>query len=274
MGIAIPDALGAIRHAIRALQHESVGDSRPAVTAIRMHTLPVAPRRLITLIESGRVTSVADSVWHAASVMAQISVVYAVVWGVSHMPAPRATPLSGLPSFLAPLKQERPRPAQEHVSYAELGGVGTAAEAERPAGAAASSTVAIVDRLKAPERENVVDAATASVAHVADSALPVFSEIEVDSAAARDPESEGPKYPPVLMARGIEGSVLATFIVDIHGRPDLGSYIALEATNNLFAVAVQEALPRMKFRPAKRNNEPVRQQVELRFTFKVVKPPK
>ena len=100
-----------------------------------------------------------------------------------------------------------------------------------------------------------------------------FSEIEVDSAASRDPESAGPEYPPTLMAAGFEGSVLATFVVDTSGRPDLATYIALESSHPLFSLAIRDALPRMKFRPAKRGNVPVRQQVELRFSFRVVRPP-
>lgn len=75
------------------------------------------------------------------------------------------------------------------------------------------------------------------------------------------------------MAKGIQGSVLATFVVDETGRPDVNTYLALESTDTLFALAVRNALPRMKFRPAKRNNITVRQQVEQRFSFRVVKVP-
>ena len=74
------------------------------------------------------------------------------------------------------------------------------------------------------------------------------------------------------MAKGIGGSVLATFVVNVDGRPDLDTYMALEASDSLFAQAVREALPRMKFRPAKINDKPVRQLVEQRFLFKVVQP--
>jgi protein TonB len=179
-------------------------------------------------------------------------------------------PLSDRPTFLAPLIQSHPRPVQEQLSYTALGGAATpvqlATVGDNPAVAAVAKDMAVTEKVGGGDDK------VASEAHAAEE-LPVFSEIEVDSAASRDPESAGPVYPPTLMAKGIEGSVLATFVVDTSGRPDVGTYIALEATHTLFGNAVREALPRMKFRPAKRGNVPVRQQVELRFSFRVVKPP-
>ncbi|MBL0173371.1 MAG: TonB family protein [Gemmatimonadaceae bacterium] len=184
------------------------------------------------------------------------------------MVLPNEAPLSDKPTFLAPLVQARPHPVQEQLSYAALGGTPVPDQLPKAGAppAAAVKELAIADVVGGGDNK------VPSEAHVAE-ALPVFSEIEVDSAAARDPDSEGPVYPPTLMAKGIEGSVLATFVVDTSGRPDVDTYIALESTNPLFSLAVRDALPRMKFRPAKRNNEPVRQQVELRFSFRVVKPP-
>lgn len=231
--------------------------------------MPLAPipRRVpFTLLESGRVTSSSHRLAYGASMVAQVALVCVVVVQLSRVAVLNDEPLSDRPTFLAPLVQAQPRPVQEQLSYAALGG----APVPEPQPTAGAPLATVVKELAIAEIVGGGDNKVPSEAHVAEE-LPVFSEIEVDSAAARDPDSEGPVYPPTLMAKGIEGSILATFVVDTNGRPDVDTFLALEATHNLFSIAVRDALPRMKFRPAKRNNIPVRQQVELRFSFRVVK---
>jgi len=223
----------------------------------------------LTLLESGRVSSAGHQATMAGSVVGQVTLVCVAVWGFSRVLPDNAAPLSDRPTFLAPLHQERPRPVQEKLSYAALGGVASPEPQPRVGELTDASRVSTV---AAPDRVGGGDEKPPSEAHAEDQSR-AYSEIEVDSAAARDPDSEGPVYPPTLMAKGIQGSVLATFVVDETGRPDVNTYLALESTDTLFALAVRNALPRMKFRPAKRNNIPVRQQVEQRFSFRVVKVP-
>lgn len=229
-----------------------------------------ARRAPFTLLESGRVTPLSHQLGVGASVSAQVALVCVLAVQMSRVSLAPEQPLSDRPTFLAPLRQAQPRPVQEQLTYTALGGASTPEPlptvGEKATVAAVVKDVAVVEKVGAGDNQ------VAAEAHVA-AELPVFSEIEVDSAAARDPDSEGPVYPPTLMAKGIEGSVLATFVVDTNGRPDVDTYIALEATHPLFGTAVRAALPRMKFRAAKRGNVPVRQQVELRFSFRVVKPP-
>ena len=237
---------------------------------MRMPIAPIARRVPFTLLESGRARSLNHRVAFGASIVVQVVVVCAVAFGLSRVSTPNEEPLSDRPSFLAPLMQLRPRPVQETLSYAGLGGAATPLP-QRDVGVTPVASEKVME-LALAEKVGGGDTSVASEAHV-EEASEVFSEVEVDSAASRDPDSEAPRYPASLMAKGIEGSILATFVVDTNGRPDVSSFIALEATHPLFAAAVRDVLPRMKFRPAKRNNVPVRQQVELRFSFRVVKPP-
>jgi TonB family protein len=98
-----------------------------------------------------------------------------------------------------------------------------------------------------------------------------FTLLDVDSTAARDPTSAVPLYPHELVTRGIEGRVVVRFVVDTTGRADLETFRVVEASHPLFAAAVREALPAMKFRPAALGNIRVRQLVELPFGFQIVR---
>lgn len=206
---------------------------------------------------------------YGGSILGQVSVVCGVVAIMARVVVPIAPVDDNRPSFLAPFKREGPRPVQERVSYAALGGV--AVKEDRPTYGDVPRP-SVPNDVALPEKVDAGDGLKLSEAHEEETSK-AFSDIEVDSAASRDPDSEGPIYPPKLMAKGIGGSVLATFVVNVDGRPDLDTYMALEASDSLFAQAVREALPRMKFRPAKINDKPVRQLVEQRFLFKVIQPP-
>ena len=223
----------------------------------------------LTLLESRRVTSLSHRLAVGGSIVGQVAAMCGAAMVMARVVEPTTSVPDDRPSFLAPLLREHPRPVQEVLSYAALGGV-SAPEAQPAPGDMQRKTVD--NDMARREKVGTGDDRPPSVAHE-DEMSRAFSDIEVDSAASRDPDSEGPVYPPTLMAKGIEGSVLATFIVGVDGRPDLETYIALEATDSLFAIAVRDALPRMKFRPAKINSTPVRQLVEQRFFFKVVKRP-
>jgi hypothetical protein len=222
----------------------------------------------LTLLESRRSTSLGHRLAYGGSILGQVAMAFGAIAFMNRVVVPSGGEEMAGPSFLAPFIREAPRPVQETISYAALGGdAGT----EKLPSAGDVPKPSVEDDVALPEKVEAGDDRKPAETHVEDTQK-AFSDIEVDSAASRDPESEGPIYPPTLMAKGIEGSVLATFIVDVTGRPDLETYIPLEATDSLFANAVRDALPRMKFRPAKINDKPVRQLVEQRFLFKVIKP--
>jgi len=96
-----------------------------------------------------------------------------------------------------------------------------------------------------------------------------YQLVEVDSAATHDPTSAAPVYPPALEARGVEGHVIVRFIVDSTGLVDMSTVMTMEATAVEFDRAVREALPKMKFRPAKVGERRVRQLAEQLFKFEV-----
>jgi protein TonB len=99
-----------------------------------------------------------------------------------------------------------------------------------------------------------------------------YQIVEVDSAAERDPASAAPVYPAALESRGVEGYVIVRFVVDSTGRVDMASVMTVEATAPEFDRAVRDAIPGMRFRPAKVGQRAVRQLAEQLFRFEVAAP--
>ena len=97
----------------------------------------------------------------------------------------------------------------------------------------------------------------------------VFSVLEVDTAVVRTANSAAPAYPLKLLEAHIMGSVSARYIVDTTGFADTTSFQVMKSTNPAFETAVREALPYMRFTPAKIGPTKVRQLVEQQFTFKI-----
>jgi hypothetical protein len=97
----------------------------------------------------------------------------------------------------------------------------------------------------------------------------VFSILEVDTAVVRSANSAAPAYPLKLLTAHITGSVAARYIVDTTGFADTASFTVMKATNPEFVDAVREALPYMRFQPAKIGSMKVRQLVEQQFTFHI-----
>ncbi len=98
-----------------------------------------------------------------------------------------------------------------------------------------------------------------------------YQVLEVDSAATHDPTSAAPVYPPALEARGVEGHVIVRFVVDSTGLVDMSTVMTVEATAAEFDRAVRDALPKMKFRPARVGERSVRQLAEQLFKFEVAR---
>jgi TonB family protein len=107
---------------------------------------------------------------------------------------------------------------------------------------------------------------------VAAEALGSFTEIQVDSAAERDPLSAGPAYPKAMLEKQIEGSALMRFVIDSTGLIDLKTIAIQKATHPDFAKAVEDVMPRMHFRPALMGSKAVRQLVEQEFKFQIKAP--
>jgi len=78
-----------------------------------------------------------------------------------------------------------------------------------------------------------------------------------------------PRYPATLRAAGIEGHVLAEFVVDTLGRAELTSLRFPELANPLFGDAVREALTHYRFTPGEVAGRRVRTRVAVPFEFRL-----
>ena len=97
----------------------------------------------------------------------------------------------------------------------------------------------------------------------------VYYEFQVEAVAELIGGTGMPAYPPALRNAGVEGEVLATFVVDDLGVPDESSLKILKSTHESFSDAVRSALPLMRFRPARVGGRTVRQLVQLPFKFSI-----
>jgi periplasmic protein TonB len=97
----------------------------------------------------------------------------------------------------------------------------------------------------------------------------VYEEPSVDRMAAPLPGNPPCAYPRWLERNGIEGRVLAEFVIDTAGRAELASFVAIESSHPLFTAAVRDALARMRFAPAEAGGRKVRVRVRMPFEFRI-----
>ncbi len=97
----------------------------------------------------------------------------------------------------------------------------------------------------------------------------VFLESEVEKPVMALPGTAGPAYPESLRAAGIEGQVIAQFVVDSTGRVELATFQVLDRQHPLFVAAVRSALSRMRYLPAEARGARVAQLVQQSFHFTV-----
>jgi len=79
--------------------------------------------------------------------------------------------------------------------------------------------------------------------------------------------SAPPRYPELLRSSGVEGQVIAVFVVDEQGHAEETSIRFARSDNQLFDDAVRVALRRMRFIPAEVGGKRVRQLVQMPFVF-------
>jgi TonB family protein len=218
------------------------------------------PGPRFTLLESARrptvrpTTSAGLSVVAHGALVALAVVISSLAAGFTEADAVSAA------RFLYPLLQTAPRPLQEQVRYVGLQAA--------PAPTQGPTVFADVPLERRPAIENPEQAPSP----VEQEPQRAMSELEVDSTAMRDPDSEGPVYPPEMLAKNIEGMALVRFTVGDDGVVELATIRIIMATDSAFALAARAALPRMKFRPAWFAGRPVAQLVEQAFTFRIQKP--
>ena len=98
-----------------------------------------------------------------------------------------------------------------------------------------------------------------------------YFEFQVEKTVLGAPGNPQPTYPSMLQSAGVEGRVLAQFVVDTSGKADMSTFKVLESSHELFAQAVRQALPRYRFFPAEIGGKKVRQVVQQPFTFAIGK---
>jgi TonB family protein len=100
------------------------------------------------------------------------------------------------------------------------------------------------------------------------SARTVYFPFQVEKEAFLLPGNAPPHYPDSLREAGIEGEVLAQFVVSADGRPDPSTFRNLKPAFPALIQAAKDALSSMAFSPAQVGGKPVSQFVTMPFTFK------
>ena len=98
-----------------------------------------------------------------------------------------------------------------------------------------------------------------------------YFEFQVEKPVVPAPGSTSPRYPDMLRQAGVEGEVLAQFVVDTTGRAEPNTLKILKSSHDLFIQSVKNALPQMKFIPAEVGGRKVKQLVQQPFTFSISK---
>jgi TonB family protein len=173
----------------------------------------------------------------------------------------RQLPETSIVAFLAPPdRASGQRPQQEMVRYVAISvpDISTAVRQQ------SITKLKPVDELPGGKDEH--NAPALPELHGEDS---VFSVVEVDSVATRYEWSAAPAYPPKMLEQKTEGYVRAEFIVSAEGFADTTTVRIVATTHEDFTKAVLDALPFMRFKPAKIGHQTVNQLVLQEFRFQI-----
>lgn len=94
-----------------------------------------------------------------------------------------------------------------------------------------------------------------------------LSSSQVERPVVPVPSTGAPRYPEILLSAGIEGQVIAQFVVDTLGRVEPESFIAISSDHDLFTASVRIAMPALRFLPAESGGRKVKQLVRQTFVF-------
>ncbi|HEX2601348.1 MAG TPA: energy transducer TonB [Gemmatimonadaceae bacterium] len=108
---------------------------------------------------------------------------------------------------------------------------------------------------------------TESVGALTVTGVEPYNAEQVEKQVEPAPGNLPPRYPDVLRSAGVEGQVIAQFVVDAAGKVEEGSLRFIRGDNVLFEEAVRRALERMRFVPAEVGGRKVRQLVQMPFVF-------
>ena len=98
-----------------------------------------------------------------------------------------------------------------------------------------------------------------------------YFEFQVEKPAAQIPGGAQPRYPDILRQGGVEGRVIAQFVVDTLGKADMSTFKVIESSHELFTAAVRNVLPQTRYIPAEVGGRKVKQLVQQPFVFGISK---
>jgi TonB family protein len=98
-----------------------------------------------------------------------------------------------------------------------------------------------------------------------------YFEFQVERQAKPLADNPAARYPDLLREAGIEGAVLAQFVLNPDGSPDMDTFKVLKSTHDLFTESVKATLPSMRFEPATVGGKAVRQLIQMPFQFSLSK---
>jgi Gram-negative bacterial TonB protein C-terminal len=173
-------------------------------------------------------------------------------------------PENNIVRFLAPPNRSAgQQPRREMIRYVAIA---------IPEGTAGGAAVQPIESIKQDEPISGLDERDAFPLPELDGADSVFSVLQVDSTASRYEWSAAPAYPPKMLESKLEGFVEAQWVVDEEGYADTTSIRIVTASHPEFAKSVLDALPFMRFKPAKIGRTTVRQLVQQDFSFRISPP--
>lgn len=173
--------------------------------------------------------------------------------------------------FLAPPPSAAAAPPEaEQLTYADLpGGEGEAATSGIDDGAESELVGAGLPQGGETGASEGAESAAAEAGSELPASDSVFMDWQVDNPVAFDAASAAPAYPDSLQASGVEGMVIAQFVVDTTGQVEQGTFVLLESSHRRFTESVRDALPKMLFRPAEVNGRRIKQLVQQPFIFRI-----
>ena len=95
----------------------------------------------------------------------------------------------------------------------------------------------------------------------------VYTELQVEQPAEPLEGNRLPDFPAPLRQAGIEGTVMAQFVVRADGTVDAASIRILSASHPGLTDPVRDAIPELRYRPARVRGRAVSQLVQQPFVF-------
>lgn len=138
---------------------------------------------------------------------------------------------------------------------------------------AASAVLAamVACEMQSPSEPTIRPMVTGKPSPVIMPADAAYFEFQVEQPVTPATGTATPRYPELLRKAGIQGEVLAQFVVGPDGLADVGSFKVLKSSHKLLTEAVRNALPEMRFNPALVGGKAVHQLVQEPFTFSMTK---